>query len=209
MSEQPTLDQEIAGTPDSQFTELDGVSIPDSPAELTPEEPEEYHTILEVWKAILSPARESAHDKVTPQWAARMCSKFSQLRYSDMNHFRDRYYALLAELEDTLDAVIAADDECLKVLDATEDAQHNGPHYAQILTDWQILLLGRELDWDCTDEHAAVDLAVVSEIHSILFGPTGMTALLDGIPFEYTDMHHEALALALQEFRESREAKGE
>lgn len=208
MSEQPTLDQESFDV-DPQLTELDGVRIPDSPAELNPEEPEEYHSILQVWKAILSPARESAHEKVTPQWASRICSKYLQLRYGDMNEFRDRYHALIGELEDALDAIIASDDECLKVLNAVEDAQHNSPHYAQVLTDWQIILLGREMDWDCTDPYAAVELSVVSEIHNILFGPTGMTALLDGIPFEYTEMHQEALALALQSFRDAREATGE
>ena len=61
------------------------------------------------WKAILSPARESAHEKVTPQWASRICSKYLQLRYGDMNEFRDRYHTLIGELEDALDAIIASD----------------------------------------------------------------------------------------------------
>jgi hypothetical protein len=74
---------------------------------------------------------------------------------------------------------------------------------------WQITVLGWELDWDCMDPDAPAELAAISEVHTMFFGEVGLTALLDEIPFEFTDMHREALALALQSFKDGREGDGE
>jgi hypothetical protein len=168
-----------------------------------------FHTILEVWREVLRPAQDSRTERITPQWASRICSKYDRLKFSDMPEFRDRYFGKIAELEDILHAVIASDDECLNQATAEEDVQHNSAHYIQILTDWQIAVLGWELDWDCTDPSAVAELAAISEVHTMFFGDVGITSLLDQIQFEFTDLHRDALGMALLNYKESREGDGE
>lgn len=169
----------------------------------------EFHTILEVWRAILSPAQKEADAHITPQWGSRICGKYQQMQFSDMPEFRDRYFAKIAELESILHAVIESDSEALNQATPDEDVEHNSENYITVLTQWQIAVLGWELDWNCEDDAAAAELAAVSEVHSMFFGDLGLTALLDQIQFEFTDMHRDALALALQSYKDSREGDGE
>jgi hypothetical protein len=70
-------------------------------------------------------------------------------------------------------------------------------------------VLGWELDWDCTDSAAGAELAAISEVHTMFFGDVGLTSLLDQISFEFTDMHRDALGMALLNYKESREGDGE
>lgn len=164
-----------------------------------------FHTILEVWREVLTPGEQIKKEKITPQWAARMTSKYTELTYKDMPAFRDRYFAKVEELLQRVVDIIDEDPECLNLTTPEEDAEHNSVHYVELLTEWQIIVLGWEMDWDCTDPAAAVELAAISETHTMFFGPMGLTSLLDNIPFEYTDMHRDALALALQSYKEGRE----
>jgi hypothetical protein len=168
-----------------------------------------FHTILEVWATILAPARKEANAHITPQWASRICGKYDQMEFRDMPEFRDRYFAKIAELEAILLDVISQDDECLNQTSAEEDVEHNSQHYIDILTQWQVAVLGWEMDWNCTEITAAAELAAISEVHIMFFGEVGLTALLDQIQFEFTDMHRDALGLALQAYKESREGDGE
>ena len=193
MNDQPMIDQPIKDSDIADF--IDG-------------EPS-FHPILQVWREILSPGHEASKESITPQWASRICSKHQQLTFADMPAFRDRYFAKIAELEGILYAVIEADDECLNQATAEEDASYNSDNYITVLTEWQVTVLGWELDWDCTDPAAAAELAAVSEVHTMFFGELGLTSLLDQINFEFTDMHRDALALALQSYKESREGDGE
>lgn len=168
-----------------------------------------FHTILEVWREILKPAQDSATEHITPQWASRITSKYTQLVYADMPEFRDRYFAKIAELEGVLHAVIEADDECLNQATPEEDGEYNADNYLTVLTQWQIVVLGWELDWDCADPAAGAELAAISEVHTMFFGDVGLTSLLDQISFEFTDMHRDALGMALVNYKESREGDGE
>jgi len=193
VTDQPLIDQPIK---DSDITEfIDG-------------EPS-FHTILEVWASVLEPAHKEADAHITPQWATRICGKYGEMQFHDMPTFRDRYFAKIAELESILLAVIEADDEALKQTTPEEDAQYNSDSYITVLTMWQITVLGWELDWACSEPWAGAELAAISEVHSMFFGEVGLTALLDQINFEFTDMHRDALALALQSYKDSREGDGE
>jgi hypothetical protein len=168
-----------------------------------------FHTILEVWAKVLEPARKERSSQITPQWASRICSKYQEMHFSDMPEFRDRYFDKIAELEEILLEVITSDDEALNQTTAEEDVEHNSDNYITVLTYWQIAVLGWELDWACREPWAGAELAAISEVHSMFFGDTGLTSLLDQIQFEFTDMHRDALALALQSFKDSREGDGE
>lgn len=193
MTDKPIIDQPILDSEIADFIEG---------------EPS-FHPILQIWREVLSPAHEASKEVITPQWASRICAKYTQLTYADMPEFRNRYFAKIAELEGILHAVIEADEECLNQPTAKEDASYNSDNYITVLTQWQITVLGWELDWDCTDPAAAAELAAISETHTMFFGEVGLTSLLDQISFEFTDMHRDALALALQSYKESREGDGE
>jgi hypothetical protein len=193
VTDQPLIDQSIMDTSVADLGEA-------SPS---------FHTILEVWAKVLEPAQVEAEAHITPQWASRICAKYAEMRFADMPEFRDRYFAKIAELETILLEIIASDDEALNQTTAEEDAQYNSDRYISVLTLWQIAVLGWELDWNCESDYAGAELAAISEVHSMFFGDMGLTALLDQINFEFTDMHRDALALALQSFKDSREGDGE
>ncbi|MGV0949424.1 MAG: hypothetical protein ACOYB3_02040 [Azonexus sp.] len=164
-----------------------------------------YHTILEVWREVLKPARTERTAKITPQWANRIVSTYRGLEFADMVKFRDHYFDKIAELEDILLGEIETDDECLNVTKPEEDVENNSHHYINVLTNWQKTFLSWELDWDCTDDCAAAELAAISEVHRMFFDQNGITALLDQIKFEFSDNDRDLLAAELQELRDSRE----
>lgn len=180
-------------------THAEDVSI----EEIIPEDAE-YHSLLQVWRAILEPAEQERHTRITPQWANRIVNTHTGLTFTDMPAFRDAYFDKVADLKKVLDYEISTDDECLNVTTAEEDAEQNSGHFLNVLTNWQLTVLDWELEWDCTDPDAAIDLASTAEVHRMFFSETGLTALLDQIPFEFTDMHREMLAATLQAHRESR-----
>lgn len=193
MTDGPIIDQPILDSDIADF--IDG-------------EPS-FHPILQIWREVLAPARAARSEQITPQWASRICMKYQEMRFADMPAFRDRYFDKIAELEGILHAVIEADDECLNPATAEDDARENADNYVTVLTQWQFAVLRWELDWDCEDPSAGPELAAISEVHTMFFGDMGLTSLLDQINFEFTDMHRDALALALQAYKESRESDGE
>jgi hypothetical protein len=196
VTDQPLIDQPIIGDATVQEA-LEGVDAPT------------FHTILEVWAKVLEPAHKEASAHITPQWTVRICGKYAEMRYRDMPVFRDRYFAKIAQLEAILLDQISQDDEALNQTTPEEDVEHNAQHYVALLTLWQVAVLSWEMDWNCEDEDAPAELAAISEVHSMFFGDLGLTALLDQINLEFTDMHRDALALALQSYKEGREGDGE
>lgn len=164
-----------------------------------------YHSILEVWREVLKPARTERLAKITPQWANRICTTYREVNFDDMLEFRDRYFDKIAELEDILAGEIESDDECLNVTKPEEDVEHNSHHYLNVLTNWQKTFLTWELEWDCADTDASIELAAISEVHRMFFDQNGITALLDQIKFEFSDNDRDLLAAELQELRDSRE----
>jgi len=192
MTDQPMIDQPINDV---------------SPADLDIDAP--FNPILRVWSEVLKPARDVAGDQITPQWASRITAKYQELTFADMPDFRDRYFAKIAELEGVLHAVIEADEECLNQATPEEDAEYNSDNYITVLTQWQVTVLGWEMDWNCQYPSAAAELAAISEVHTMFFGEVGLTSLLDQINFEFTDMHRDALGLALLNYKQSREGDGE
>jgi hypothetical protein len=161
-----------------------------------------FNPVLRVWREVLAPAAGEADAKVTPQWANRMVTSFQGLEYGQMNVFRDRYFGKILELAALLNEEIDSDEDCLTYHSPEEDVEHNSGHYRNLLTSWQLAILGWEMAWETTDEYAAVELAAISEVHKMFFGPTGITAYLDNIKFEYTEADQQQLAWALQELKD-------
>ena len=170
------------------------------------EEPS-FHTVLEVWREVLVPAKAEAGARIEPQWANRITSSYREIDFADMVEYRDRYFGKILELATILDLEIASDDQCLDYETPEDDAAENEAHYKNLVLLWQMAFQQWELDWDCTAEHAAVELAAISEVHKMFLGQQGLVAYLDQIPFSFTEADQEQLGEALHLHRETELAK--
>jgi hypothetical protein len=166
-----------------------------------------YLTILQAWREVLKSVESEKHADVTPAWANRITGSYREMRYADMPAFRDLYYAKVEKLTELLDAIIESDEECLKQASAEEDLEHNGKHYLAVITEWQLQLLQWEMDWNCTAENAAIDLASTAEALGTFFGDHGMTDLLETINLRFTDADTEALAGKLEAAKKAKEGR--
>jgi hypothetical protein len=174
------------------------IEIDDLPPE-APDVPEpEYHTLLEVWRAVLKPASMGmANEPITPQWATRIVQTYPQVTFRDTPAVNTMFFMVVNELAQILEEVIASDDQCLKWTAAEDDVAHNSEHYKTVLTDWQVHMLRRELEWSPTEPDAAVMLAALSEAHNMFFGEKGLIAHLESIKFQFTEADQEELSNTL------------
>lgn len=168
-----------------------------------------YHTILEVWKAMLDNADTEITKRITPSWAQRIVASFQDVHFPDMYVFRDRFYGKLQELRDIVVAEISTDDECLKIAKLEEDRELNAYHYRNILMMWQKAFLTWEIDWTPDDEFAGVEIASIAEAHKAIFGDTGLTQFLGSIGFVYDSEDQAEASAELDEYRRLYEAKVE
>lgn len=184
-------------------------SVEETPAEAAEESEERpYRTILEVWTAVLEPIAAERARRPNMQWSVRIVNAYPQVRYADMAPFKELYFAKAQRLADILQDSISVDDECLKRVDAAEDARYNGGIYRNVLTDWQKEFLLWELQWDADSEHAAVEVAAIAEIHKMFFDATGLVGLLDQIDLQFTDADRDALTAELQRVKEDFDGRG-
>lgn len=163
-----------------------------------------YHTLLEVWLNLLAPAHEEQTQRVQPGWASRITSMYPQVKIQHMTEFRDRYFGKILELKLILDAEIEDDPDALQFNSAVADVEENSYHYRNLLLNWQKAILQWELDWDCEDDLAAVELGAISEVHKMFFGETGVTAYLDNIGFGkvFDEDDQRTITESLNEMRE-------
>lgn len=169
----------------------------------------EFHPVLEVWREVLSNGPDLAKEKVSPQWASKIVATYAGVTFADMEDVQAGYFNKIAELARILDLEIATDKECLTYRTPEEDKTENASHYKNLLRDWQLTFLQWELDWNTRDPHAASELAAISEVHKMFFGPTGLTAYLDNIQFEFNEQDQQDLAEALLELRDGQAMKDE
>lgn len=168
-------------------------------------EPAAYHAILHLWRDVLRAAETEKTVKVTPQWANRICGSYRGIEYWDMNTFRDTYFEKVLELLNVLEVEIDSDPECLNVTSHEEDKVRNGHHYLNVIRDWQMAFLLWEIEWDCEDSEAAVNMACIAEVHRMFFDQQGLLGLLEQIQFEMTDADRDHIAQSLQELKDARE----
>lgn len=178
---------------------IETVEAPDNIAELFPEQTEEkpYRTLLELWRALLSSAREIPDEPISPQWATKIVQTYPEIRFKDVEDVHVGVFTMTAALADILDEVIASDEECLNRADAQEDAQENAALYRRCLIDWQVYFIEHEAQWSPSQKNAATQLAVLSEVQQMFFGQTGLVGHLDTIGFQYTEDDQEELTKAL------------
>lgn len=168
------------------------------------EEPPSYHSILQVWSAVLEPAAAEQSAPVTPQWANRITSTYRELSYADMIKVRNELFSMLMQMRWDVVCIIEENPECLNVETAEEDIEHNAQHFREIMIRWQERMLQREIAWDCTSDNAAVEIATLSEVHKMLFGENGITGFLDAIGFQFTDADQDELRERLTAVKEGR-----
>lgn len=168
----------------------------------TEQEQAPYFPLLQVWRETLKHAAGELDKRVTPTWAMRITSMYKELKISEMDVFKIKYFTYIDALYKMVLDEIESDSDSLKWFTPEEDREENRPHYLALLTNWQLALLQWELAWQCTDEHAHVEIAAISEVHKMFFGETGLTAQLDAIGFEYTEADQENVAAALNALRE-------
>jgi hypothetical protein len=185
--------------------------IPDTAEELSPPEGPTYHTLLEIWRAVLEPATkgEMVKEQVSPQWATKMVSTYPGLSFADTQQIHLRIFTMAAELAGIVQEEIDADSDCLTYDNADDDRENNSEHYKNVLTGWQVYLLLKELDWSPVDDDAAIQLAAMSEVHNMFLGQNGLVAHLDQIKFEFTEADQAELGEALQEARNGARAQSE
>lgn len=161
----------------------------------------EYHTILEIWKAVLSPARTEREQRINPGWANKICQNYHQIAFADVRKVHESYFGKILQLLEILELEIDGDEDCLKPDEAAEDAEVNAHHYKNLILNWQSAILMWELLWDCTDEDAAVEIAAISEVQRMFFGEIGLVGYLDQINFQFTEDDQAMLGEALEELR--------
>jgi hypothetical protein len=188
-----------------EFTERDEADL----TKLLDGEEPSYHTVLEVWREVLSNGPDLAKEKVTPQWASKMVATYNEVSFADMEELQKRYFEKIGALAAVLAYEIGTDSDCLTHGDAATDALENAAHYKNVLRDWQLMFLQWELDWNTLDKGAGVELAAISEAHKMFFGPVGLTAYLDSINFEFNEADQAELADALYELRDGQAMKDE
>lgn len=180
---------------EADFTVTDEQTIPEP----------SFHTVLEVWREVLKPAADEALKPPAPAWGNKMVASYQEVKFAHLRILRDRYFGKIGELLDIVKAEIATDDDALSYDTPEEDAVENAHHYRNILLQWQLQILQWELEWDCEDEFAAVEIAAIAEVHKMFLGQQGLAAFLDNIKFEFTEADQAELSAALEEFRQTYE----
>lgn len=161
-----------------------------------------YHPILKVWDEFLTGAAASRTGRVGPTWALQLVSKHPEIALRDTPEVVDRYFDKIADLHQVLKHEISTDPNCLTYRTVEEDREENREHYLNLLLGWQSQLLIWDLEWDATDEDAAIEVAALSEVHALFFGPNQLSSHLEAIGFEFTETDQADMQAALQELKE-------
>lgn len=187
---------------DHEYVEGESVVTDDEIKDFINEQPTpSYHTILEVWRTLLSNAPAERGEKVVPGYAQKLCNTYSEITYSKVNAVHERYFDKIEELSKILDIEIEGDEHCLSYTEAEEDVAENSHHYKNLLLQWQLAFVQWEMDWNVGNDDAAIELAAMGECHQMFFGATGITAFLDNIKFRFDDGDQAEMAAAITEMK--------
>lgn len=162
-----------------------------------------YNPLIKIWDAVLQPAVAGRGESPTPQWCNKMITQYPGLEYKDMRRFRDDFFDKIEAMHRIVREVVDEDPEALNVIDMEEDRTLNHTHYKRVLTDWQRTVLLWELEWDCEDPKAAIQIGTISEIHRMFIAEQGLVTMLDQISFEFTEADQAELAEDLESLKES------
>lgn len=164
---------------------------------LTGEEAPAKHTILKVWKEILSNVDKSAAEKVSMDMALRLLRSYPFLTMAHTHEVHQELHEILAEARNILDVVL---EQHPKAIDQVEDdGQSNREAYLNIVLLWQQMLQERQREWDPRNDFAEAEAAGYVEAFSMLVGQNGLLPQLDSIDFQPKEEELTAIQDALNE----------
>ena len=163
------------------------------------------HTVLKMWQEVLKNIEEEEKGRITPAIATHVVSSWPKLSYSEVGAYFSYYYALMKELREDLNEVIASDPECLDRVE--DDAIENRELYLEIAFLWsdRIQQWDEAWDWEAPDAH--VQIAAIADVSAVFIGQTGLLQHLSQpqVNFQMTEEDREALTARLQEAAKGRE----
>ena len=165
--------------------------------------PAQTHSLLEVWASILSNIDLAAQEKITPEEAGALISRYSFMRVQETPRYLELYYTFLREYHAALTAEIESDSECLKRTEPQVDAEENRHHYMNLLTQWMAIAMRLGLAWDATTEEAHLELAALNEARNFVIGSTGIVAHLESINFTLSPDERDEIDRAVLAAQES------
>lgn len=166
-----------------------------------PEPEVEKHTLLELWRAVLSNIESSQAEPITPQEASRVLKSWPNLKVQELVEYHTKFYGLMTVMREILHIEIASDPECLKRTE--DDAVDNRAHYLNLIMLWQLQIQEWGNEWVCTDDDAHLTMAALAEVQQFFFGQNGLLNHLDSIQFEMTEEDSDLLAETLLQSREA------
>ena len=163
------------------------------------EEPKK-HTLLEVWRELLSNIEAGAEQRVPPQLALRIVSSWPKLGFEDVAAYWAVYHDRLTDMRELLHLEIATDPEALNRVE--DDATANAEHYMNLLLAWNQQVLLWEHEWDVNDPAAAIKLAAFADAQSFVLGQQGLVEHLTHIGFAYGEDDAAAMHEILESWAE-------
>lgn len=177
---------------------LGEVDEPERPGEQPKEAPK--HTVLEVWRELLSNIDKARSERVDPHTANRIVTNWPKLSYADIPAYWSAYYDRLEEIHKILLAEIERDPAALQRVD--NDAEENLEHYLNLLLLWQEAVLLWQREWDVTSPDAALTLAAMADAQTFVLGDKGLVAHLDAAHVALTADDNKAMLGLLTEWAE-------
>ena len=143
------------------------------------------HTLLEMWREILSNIDTQERLKIPMAVAGRIIRNYPQMKMQEVPEYWKRYYTLLSELRDILNVEISSDPKCLSRVD--DDMEANRHHYLNLIATWQVAIRAWEDDWEITAEDSHLWYAAIGDTINFVFGERGMMQQLPTLGFVYDD----------------------
>ena len=166
------------------------------------------HTLLYVWREVLSNIEKIREERVSPVIANKIVSSWPKLAYQDVPAYHELYHGYLTEYRDTLDEVIKEFPGCFKhtapVGEEGSDAIENRAAYLELLFRWHSLNISFEHEWDAAADDSHVSIAAIADAAAFTIGPSGLTQHLaqPQVAFQWTDEDQQELQARLLEAEE-------
>lgn len=154
------------------------------------------HTLLEVWREVLSNIEVMEKNKLSMREAGALLQQFPFLIMFDLRRYPAIYWAKMKEMRAIVLAEIESDPEALTKVET--DAVDNKHHYLNILVGWQRLVRQWEDAWDVTQLRADMEFIAIAQIHNFFLSQTGLVAHLSEIEMEFSQEDAQTVAEAIE-----------
>lgn len=143
------------------------------------------HTILEIWKEVLSNIDKEAALDITPQSSIALLASWPHLKVQEHSAYSKLYYTILKEFQQVVLDIIEENPTALKNIE--DDNTENHDLYIEILGNWQLIAREWEDEWDASKEDSHVYLAALADAINFVLSSQGLVAHLDEISLQITE----------------------